>query len=96
MLNKGDGSKRQRRSKTASLARISTESRHWRPGIITKGDAFTRLVLDINETADALRVSRSTVKRLIGEEKLKTVRVGRRILVPLSELEKLIKTGVSW
>ncbi|HEY2476366.1 MAG TPA: helix-turn-helix domain-containing protein [Candidatus Cybelea sp.] len=64
--------------------------------MITKGGDAKRLVFDVNETAEALRISRSTVKRLIVEGKLRTVRVGRRILVPAAALEKLIKTGVSW
>lgn len=50
-------------------------------------------VLNITEVVEALRVSRSTVKRLIGEGKLRSVRIGRRVLVPAAALDELLKNG---
>ncbi|HEY6326589.1 MAG TPA: helix-turn-helix domain-containing protein [Candidatus Cybelea sp.] len=52
-------------------------------------------VLSINEAAEVLRVSRSTLKRLIGEEKLRTIRLGRRVLVPVSSIDELLERGAA-
>jgi excisionase family DNA binding protein len=51
------------------------------------------IVLDMTEAADSLRVSRSTLKRLIGEGKLGTVRIGRRVLLKRSALEAFVQAG---
>lgn len=48
------------------------------------------ILLDLNEGASALRVSRSTVKRLIGEGRLPVVRIGRRVLLRRDALEAFL------
>ena len=47
-------------------------------------------VLIMEETVNALRVSRSTVKQLIGSGTIRVVRIGRRVLVPRESLNQLL------
>jgi excisionase family DNA binding protein len=49
-------------------------------------------LLTIEETCDRLRVSRSTVYRLIAERQLKVVKVRRSTLVSAAEIERYVKT----
>lgn len=48
-----------------------------------------RLVASISEACDALRVKRSTIYKLINDEKIRVVKLGTRTLIPWSELERL-------
>jgi excisionase family DNA binding protein len=48
------------------------------------------VVLDIAEVATNLRVSRRHIYRLVARGELRVVRLGRRVLVPRSELERLL------
>jgi excisionase family DNA binding protein len=41
-----------------------------------------------------LGISRSTFYRLEAAEKIKFLRIGRRTLIPASEIERLLKEGV--
>lgn len=54
----------------------------------------TRLY-SIAQTAEMLNVSRDTVRRLINKKVLLAVRISRRILVPLSEIERACTQGIS-
>lgn len=47
----------------------------------------------ISESAIELGVSRDTVRRLVRKGKIRGVRVGRRLLVPQVELDRLIASG---
>ncbi|WP_026412828.1 helix-turn-helix domain-containing protein [Actinomadura oligospora] len=47
---------------------------------------MTELVLTVDEAAERLRVSRWTVYNLIRSNQLRTVKIGRRRLVPVSSL----------
>jgi excisionase family DNA binding protein len=49
-----------------------------------------RVCFSRDEVARRLGVSRDSVVRAIAKGKIKVVRFGRRILVPASELERLI------
>jgi excisionase family DNA binding protein len=46
----------------------------------------------VGEAAEALRVSRSVVYELIRSEQLRTVKVGRRRLVPVDALAEYVAT----
>jgi excisionase family DNA binding protein len=48
---------------------------------------------DVEETSRRLGVSTFTVRRLIKSAHLKAVRVGKRVLVPASEIERVIGEG---
>lgn len=47
---------------------------------------MTELVLNVDEAAERLRVSRWTIYNLIRSNELRTVKVGRRRLVPVAAL----------
>jgi excisionase family DNA binding protein len=49
-----------------------------------------RLALSVEEAAEALSISRDTFDREVRDE-LRLVRVGRRLLVPVSELERYLE-----
>ena len=51
------------------------------------------LAFTLDEAASALRVSRSTAKNLIGRGQLRVTRLGRRVIVPADEIERLIREG---
>jgi len=56
-----------------------------------RGARIEVAVLNIDEAANYLRVSRSTVWRLFRDRKLTRVRVGTRTLVRKDELDALIQ-----
>ena len=47
----------------------------------------------IEEASKKLSVSTFTTRRLIKAKQLRAVRVGKRVLVPLSELERVMTQG---
>jgi excisionase family DNA binding protein len=65
---------------------IVTENEHEQP------ERAERL-RSIATTAERLGISRFTVRRKIKAGVLKSVRVGRRVLVPNSAIENVIKNG---
>ena len=54
--------------------------------MLTEPIAFSR-----REAADALRVSLRTLDYLLAQGKLSGRRIGRRIVIPKSEVEKLLR-----
>ena len=52
-----------------------------------------RLAYRIDEAAERVGVSRVTIYKLIGEGKLKTVKIGRCRLIPASALHALANGG---
>jgi excisionase family DNA binding protein len=62
-------------------------------GRMTAVDARQIILLTVNEAAETLRLSRATVYRLFRERKLRSVRIGYRRLIRVSELERIIKAG---
>lgn len=71
-----------------SLCRIEGLLRETaRPDRIT---AFSG-TLTMDETAGALRVSRSTVKQMIGRGTIRAVRIGRRVVIPREALDQLVE-----
>jgi excisionase family DNA binding protein len=51
---------------------------------------LTELVLTVDETAERLRVSRWSVYNLIRANQLRTVKIGRRRLVPAAALDEFL------
>lgn len=51
---------------------------------------MTRLLHDLDETAELLSISRRVVDRLIKDGKIDTVKLGRRRLVPHEALEDYV------
>ncbi|MBZ5513638.1 MAG: helix-turn-helix domain-containing protein [Acidobacteriia bacterium] len=48
-------------------------------------------LITVADSAESLSVSRDTIRRLITRGTLKSVRIGRRVMIPVSELERLAK-----
>ena len=49
-----------------------------------------KLLLRVQEAADALGVSRSTVYALVAEDAIPSVRVGRLVRIPVDRLQRWI------
>lgn len=52
-----------------------------------------RRAYQLNEVVAAYRLSRSTIYKLMGAGKLRTVKVGGRRLIPVDAIEALIAGG---
>jgi excisionase family DNA binding protein len=48
-------------------------------------------LISINDAAKRLGVCRKTVENLIGRKQLRTVRIGRRVMIRESDLESFIR-----
>jgi excisionase family DNA binding protein len=46
--------------------------------------------MSLREAAKALSVSQSTLQRMVAANQLRTVRIGKRVVVPVSELDRLL------
>ena len=51
------------------------------------------LALTVEEAAEVLRLSRCTVLELVGEGRLRVVRVGRRVIIPTKAVEDFLGHG---
>lgn len=49
-----------------------------------------RLVVTVNEAAAMLRISRGSAYEAVRRKEIPTIRIGRRLLVPLAALERLL------
>lgn len=54
---------------------------------------FQERLASVEETSLRLSVSTFTTRRLIKAKQLRAVRVGKRVLVPESEIERVIAQG---
>lgn len=50
---------------------------------------------DLQETADRIRCSPWTVRRLIDQGHIRAIRIGRRLLVSESEIARVMREGAS-
>jgi excisionase family DNA binding protein len=51
-------------------------------------------LITLGRAAEELQVSRDTLRRLAASGQLKTVRISRRVLVPTSEIERIVERGI--
>jgi excisionase family DNA binding protein len=54
-----------------------------------------KMAVGLDEAAKMTSVSRFTLRRQIKRGVIKVARVGRRLVIPISELEKLVSPSVS-
>jgi len=54
-----------------------------------------RLACTVDEAADLLGISRSLAYDAVHRGEIRTVRLGRRLLVPLAELHKLLQADTA-
>ena len=59
----------------------------------TRREQQRRLAISQAEMADALGVSLATAGRMIRKKIVRSVKVGQRRLIPMSEIEKLLTTA---
>ena len=52
---------------------------------------MTKLTVGLQEAQEMTGISHFTFRRMVRLGKIKAVRVGRRVLIPVTELEKLVK-----
>jgi len=62
---------------------------------VVKGTAMTKLAVGLQEAQEMTGISHFTLRRMVRLRKIKAARVGRRILIPVSELENLVKPGAA-
>ena len=67
--------------------------RHPATGHSGKVEVLPRMLVSVTEASRALGVSRSFAYELVAAGVLTSIRLGRRVLVPVSALEDLITTG---
>jgi excisionase family DNA binding protein len=54
---------------------------------------MTKLSASVEEAKEITGLRESTIQRMIALGKIKVARVGRRVLIPMSELERISKPG---
>jgi excisionase family DNA binding protein len=52
---------------------------------------MTKLTYTISEAAAALSIGRTTIYKLISEQRLRTVKIGARTLIPADQIRALIE-----
>jgi excisionase family DNA binding protein len=52
-----------------------------------------RLTLSIEQAASCIGVSRRTITAMLADGRLRSVAIGRRKLIPLTELQRLVETA---
>jgi excisionase family DNA binding protein len=52
------------------------------------------ILLSVPQVAERLGVTRACIRRWILERKITTVKLGRLIRIPASEIERLVNTGL--
>jgi excisionase family DNA binding protein len=50
-----------------------------------------KLAFSVNESAEILSIGARTVWRMVEEGTIRAIRLGRRVVIPKSELERLLK-----
>lgn len=56
--------------------------------------AVERMAYSIQEVLEAVPVSRATLMRALAAGQIRSVKLGRRTLIPRDELERLLRDGV--
>ncbi len=56
---------------------------------------MNKQLVNISQAAEALSVSRDSVRRLIERGQLKSVRILRRVMIPVTEVERLCRADSS-
>src|SRR2546422_9147789 len=60
-----------------------------------EGGAMSNRLHSIAETAQAWGVSKDTVRRLLGSAKVRSVRIGRRVMIPADEIQRVCTEGTA-
>ncbi len=60
----------------------------------TPAEPSTRAALSVEDTAYALAVGRTTIFQMIKDGQLRVVKVGRRTIVPIAEIHRLLELSL--
>ncbi|MDQ1247501.1 MAG: hypothetical protein QG597_1871 [Actinomycetota bacterium] len=55
--------------------------------------AVPETVLTVDEVADRLKISKSLVYKSISDGQMRSIKIGKRRLIPASEVQRLIKSA---
>jgi len=56
---------------------------------------MTKLSVGLEQAEEMTGISHHTFRKLVRKGKIKAARVGRRIVIPIGELERLVKPGAN-
>lgn len=56
---------------------------------------MTKLTVGLQEAQEMTGISHFTFRRMVRLGKISSVRVGRRVLIPVAEIEKLVKPSAA-
>lgn len=56
---------------------------------------MSKLSVGLQEAQEMTGISHFTFRKMVRRGQIKAVRVGRRVLIPVSEIEKLVKPGAT-
>jgi len=59
-----------------------------------EGERLTPKVVGINEAARLLGIRPSTLRVQVKQGKIRIVRIGRRVLVPMESIERVVREGI--
>jgi len=79
------------------ISRTFTKHDHQLPHTSPKvGPEMPRQAVSVREAARLLSISPRTMHNYIASNSIRTVRVGRRVLVPMKSVNDVASRGISW
>ena len=75
------------------VQQVASRSGSGRRGLSRHATIDRRLCVTVPEAAKMLGISRNFCYQLVREGKLPSIRFGKRILIPLAALEKMLEEG---
>lgn len=75
------------------VQQVASRSGSGRRGVSSYATIDRRLCVTVPEAAKMLGISRNFAYQLVREGKLPSIRFGKRILIPLAALEKMLEEG---
>ena len=76
------------------VQQVASRNSSDRRGLFGYATIDRRLCVTVPEAAKMLGISRNFAYQLVREGKLPSVRFGKRILIPIAALEKMLEKGV--
>ena len=75
------------------MQQMANRSGGGRRGLSSYATIDRRLCVTVPEAAEMLRISRNFAYQLVREGKLPSIRFGKRILIPIAALTKMVEEG---
>ena len=64
------------------------------PAVVGAREKTQRKAVSVDRAAELLSLSSQTIRNYIGQHRLRSIRVGRRVLIPMDTVEKVLRKGV--